>query len=527
MFSARTAGCVDPAGDPMRRVGDSIPGGTVDSLDVKRHLTCILSADAVGYSGQMARDEDGTIRVLAAHRAVIDGIVAFHLGRIVNTAGDSVLAEFPSADEGVRCATEIQDAIRTRNDSLPEERRMHFRIGINVGDVVARNGDLLGDGVNVAARLQAIAEPGGICISSSVYDQITGKLDLGFQDIGNQTLKNISRPIHAYRVSGAGHAVPAPPPSTSHRSVVPFVTAGAVAALLVGAAIAWQMGWLSLGSGSGRQAAVPAMAPAAAPAASPRRDAAPDQSGAELAMQRAQAEADATRIRAEAEAIKREAEAEAARVRADSEAARAAKTKADAEAAAARIRAKAEADAARIRSEAATHPTGPTDAGRPATAGMSAVSPAVPSVSSTAPRAPAPAAPAAATAPSEAPSVVPPSAVNTKFDGTWKVTIRCEAHGKATEGFATELVVNVRDGDLYGWRGGVGTPGAMRMEGTIAADGSARLGVRGRTGDPKYEMKGNVPPGSPYRYEVSARFEGSTGTGTRADRPCDIRFARQ
>lgn len=193
-------------------------------------------------------------------------------------------------------------------------------------------------------------------------------------------------------------------------------------------------------------------------------------------MQRAQAEADAARIRAEAEAIKREAEAEAARVRADSEAARAAKTKADAEAAAARIRAKAEADAARIRSEAATHPT---------------------------------------------------SAVNTKFDGTWKVTIRCEAHGKATEGFATELVVNVRDGDLYGWRGVVGTPGAMRMEGTIAADGSARLGVRGRTGDPKYEMKGNVPPGSPYRYEVSARFEGSTGTGTRADRPCDIRFARQ
>ncbi len=448
----------------------------MESLDVKRHLTCILSADAVGYSGQMARDEDGTIRVLAAHRAVIDGIVAFHLGRIVNTAGDSVLAEFPSAVEGVRCATEIQDAIRTRNDSLPEERRMLFRIGINVGDVVARNGDLLGDGVNVAARLQAIAEPGGICISSSVYDQITGKLDLGFQDIGDQTLKNISRPIHAYRVSGAGHAVRAPPPSTSRRSVAPVVTAGAVAALLVGTAIAWQAGWLSFGAGNGRQAAVPATAPVDVPAASPRRDASPAPPGADLSTQRAQAEADAARIRAEAEAIKREAEAEAARVRADAEAARAAKTKADAEAAAARIRAKAEADAVRIRTEAATHP---------------------------------------------------PGAANTKFDGTWKATIRCEAYGKATEGFATELVVNVRDGDLYGWRGVVGTPGAMRMEGTIAADGSARLGVRGRTGDPKYEMKGNVPPGSPYRYEVTARFEGSTGTGTRADRPCEIRFARQ
>ena len=192
----------------------------MDSLDVKRHLTCILSADAVGYSSQMARDEEGTIRVLAAHRAVIDGIIAFHQGRIVSTAGDSVLAEFPSAVEGVRCATEIQDAIKTRNDSLPEERRMLFRIGVNLGDVVVKNGDLLGDGVNVAARLQSIAEPGGICISSSVYDQITGKLDLGFRDIGDQTLKNISRPIHVYRVSGATQPIRGvpPPPNAVRRS---------------------------------------------------------------------------------------------------------------------------------------------------------------------------------------------------------------------------------------------------------------------------------------------------------------------
>ena len=120
-----------------------------------------------------------------------------------------------------------------------------------------------------------------------------------------------------------------------------------------------------------------------------------------------------------------------------------------------------------------------------------------------------------------------PSAATTTYDGKRKVTIRCGAYGKATEGFETELVVNVRDGDLYGWRGVFGRPGAMRMEGTIVADGTARLGVRGRTGDPKYDMKGNVPPGSPNRYEVRARFEGSTGTGTRADRPCDIRFSRQ
>ncbi len=158
----------------------------MDSLSVKRRLTCILAADAVGYSSHMGHDEDGTIRVLAAHRAVIDGIIAFHEGRIIGTAGDSVLAEFASVVEAVRCAVEIQEALKTRNDSLPEGRRMYFRVGVNLGDVVVKDQDLLGDGVNVAARLETIAEPGGICISSSVYDQITGKLDLGFQDIGEQ-----------------------------------------------------------------------------------------------------------------------------------------------------------------------------------------------------------------------------------------------------------------------------------------------------------------------------------------------------
>ena len=172
-------------------------GGTVDPSSVKRRLTCILAADALGYSKQVGQDEEGTIRVLSAHRAVIDGIITFHQGRIVSTAGDSVLAEFSSAVEAVRCAVEIQEALKTRNDSLPEHRQMHFRVGVNLGDVVVKNDDLLGDGVNVAARLETLAEPGGICISSSVYDQITGKLDLGFQDIGEQTLRT-SRGRSAY-----------------------------------------------------------------------------------------------------------------------------------------------------------------------------------------------------------------------------------------------------------------------------------------------------------------------------------------
>ena len=185
----------------------------MDPPGLKRRLTCILATDAVGYSRLVDEDETGALRVLAAHRAVIDGIIAYHDGRIANTAGDSVLAEFGSVVEGVRCAVEIQDALKTRNESLPEAQRMHFRIGINLGEVVVKGDDLLGDGVNVAARLQSIAEPGGILVSSSVYDQITGKLDLGFEDMGEQALKNIARPIRAFSVSGAGGTVRGQPVS--------------------------------------------------------------------------------------------------------------------------------------------------------------------------------------------------------------------------------------------------------------------------------------------------------------------------
>jgi len=167
---------------------------------VKRKLAAILAADAVGYSRMMAADEEGTMKILSAHRSMIDGIIEFHEGRIINTAGDSVLAEFASPTQAVRCAVEIQDALKTRNDALPEQRRMHFRIGVNLGDVMVKGEDLLGDGVNVAARLEGIAEPGMIYIASSVYDQIAGKLDLGFVDLGEQSLKNIDRPIRAYRV---------------------------------------------------------------------------------------------------------------------------------------------------------------------------------------------------------------------------------------------------------------------------------------------------------------------------------------
>src|SRR5262249_6746611 len=143
-----------------------------DPPAVERRLATILIADVYGYSRMMGENEERTVHILRGHRAVFDDMLKAHRGRVFNTAGDAILAEFPSAVEAVRCATEIQAALRTRNEHLPEDERMWFRIGINLGDVVVQDGDLLGDGVNVAARIQTVAEPGGICISGSVYDQI-------------------------------------------------------------------------------------------------------------------------------------------------------------------------------------------------------------------------------------------------------------------------------------------------------------------------------------------------------------------
>lgn len=171
------------------------------SLMLERKLATILSADVAGYSRLMAEDEEQTLRIFRGHREVFESVVAMHRGRIFNTAGDAILAEFPSAVEAVRCATEIQTALRTRNDQFPEERQVKFRIGVNLGDVMVQGGDLLGDGVNVAARLQAAAEPGGICISGSVYDQIRNKLSLSFRSLGERSFKNIPQPVRTFTIT--------------------------------------------------------------------------------------------------------------------------------------------------------------------------------------------------------------------------------------------------------------------------------------------------------------------------------------
>ena len=180
-----------------------------------RKLATILSADVAEFSRLMSEDEEGTLRTFRGHKEVFESLVSSHRGRVFNTAGDAILAEFNSAVEAVRCATDIQTALRTRNDKLPPNRQVRFRIGINLGDVMLQGQDLLGDGVNVAARLQTAAEPGGICIAGSVHDQIRNKLSLTFQSLGEKSYKNIAQPVRTFSVmeSEGGHTLPTPKPA--------------------------------------------------------------------------------------------------------------------------------------------------------------------------------------------------------------------------------------------------------------------------------------------------------------------------
>ncbi|MBA7682446.1 hypothetical protein ES703_90796 [subsurface metagenome] len=168
--------------------------------DFKRKLTAILSADVKGYSRLMQDDEEATVRTITAYREVMTDRIQGHDGRVVDAKGDNVLAQFPSVVDAVRCGVEIQKELKLRNAELPERRRMEFRIGINLGDVIEEEETIYGDGVNVAARLEGLSEGGGVCISGTAFDQIGKKLALGYEFLGEQTVKNIEKPVRAYKV---------------------------------------------------------------------------------------------------------------------------------------------------------------------------------------------------------------------------------------------------------------------------------------------------------------------------------------
>src|SRR5271154_1371784 len=210
----------------------SSPISQSGSQTIERKLATILSADVAEFSRLMGEDEEQTLRTFRGHKKVFESLVAMHRGRVFNTAGDAILAEFGSAVEAVRCATDIQTALRTRNDQLPPNRQVRFRIGVNLGDVMVQGQDLLGDGVNVAARLQTAAQPGGICLSGSVYDQIRNKLSLSFQSLGEQNFKNIQHAVRTFSITEAeGHgALPSP---KDRRRGLGGVAKGVAAAVMV------------------------------------------------------------------------------------------------------------------------------------------------------------------------------------------------------------------------------------------------------------------------------------------------------
>jgi adenylate cyclase len=176
--------------------------------EVKRKLAAILSADVKSYSRLMGEDEEWTLRTLNAYREVMRGLIHQHRGRVIDTAGDSVLAEFASVVDAVQCAVEIQQVLRAKNAMLPENRRMEFRIGINLGDVIEEGEKIYGDGVNIAARLEGLAEAGGICVSGSAYEQIENKLPLRYEYLGEHEVKNIAKPVRVYRARIEPEAVP-------------------------------------------------------------------------------------------------------------------------------------------------------------------------------------------------------------------------------------------------------------------------------------------------------------------------------
>jgi adenylate cyclase len=207
--------------------------GTMAEERVERRLTAILAADVAGYSRLMGSDEEGTLaRLKMLRREVVDPKIKEHRGRIVKTTGDGLLSEFASVVDAVRCAIEVQREMAARNAGAPAERRIDFRIGVNLGDIIIDDNDIFGDGVNVAARLEALAKPGGICVSRAVRDQVRDKLAIPFEDMGEQQVKNIARPVRAFRILLTERAegpsilpetgAPRPPPDRPSIAVLPF-----------------------------------------------------------------------------------------------------------------------------------------------------------------------------------------------------------------------------------------------------------------------------------------------------------------
>jgi adenylate cyclase len=216
----------------------------MNTQDFKRKLTAVFSADVAGYSRLMGEDEAATVKTLETYKGVMFTLIKQHRGRVVDSPGDNLLAEFASVVDAVQCAVAVQKEVQARNADLPETRKMRFRIGINLGDVIEEQERLYGDGVNIAARLEALAEPGGICVSKTAFDHIESKLPLGYQFLGEQTVKNIAKPVGAYRVLMETRVIGAEGEKKEAKGIpfwrrTPVLAGGIVVLLVVISALVW------------------------------------------------------------------------------------------------------------------------------------------------------------------------------------------------------------------------------------------------------------------------------------------------
>ena len=436
---------------------------------MERRLATIMMADVAGYSRMMGENEERTVQTLRGHREIFDALLGLHRGRIFNTAGDAILAEFPSAVEAVRCATEIQAALRTRNEHLPEEQRMWFRIGINLGDVIVQGGDLLGDGVNVAARIQTIAEPGGVCISGSVYDQIQNKLSLQFKLMGERSFKNIAQPIRTFSISEAdGTAMPV---ASGRERPKRTKLAGIILALVVLIAATGSGFWVYRNYEARRAEEL-------------RRAVEVERQAAETKRQADDAQRQAEETKRQADEAQRQAAAAQHKAKEDQLAAEAlqrqAKLEAEAQAAKAALE-RAEADKKRLDQEL-----------KRATVEKRAAEPAVP------PKAVEPQRSASV------PAVVPPPKElkgMERFDGIYDGRLCNERPGPLAGKRCWVVGIKVERGALQGTWTHPGTGNLGRAKGTISPEGAVTM-----------TLEGWLPTGKPTEASVTGRWDKNTIT---------------
>jgi class 3 adenylate cyclase len=430
-----------------------------------RKLAAILAADVVGFSRLAGADEDRTLARLRSLRSdLIDPTIAVHHGRVIKRTGDGILIEFRSVVDAVGCAIEIQHGMIERNAGLPAERRIEFRVGIHLGDVVEESdGDLMGDGVNIAARLEGVSKPGAICLSEDAYRQVRARLDLVVNDLGETQLKNITHPVRVYslEVGVPSQAMPLagaklPKEAAGPRSRQGLVVASALGAalLVIGGAVFYLRpfaGAPSPGTLSGQQTTTVTSPSVVAPSATPQPS-------------------PATPLNAPP----------------------------------ASAAAPSNPDEAAWRTAVAANTI----------AGFNQYLQA------------SPAGAHAEEAKLQIADLILSSPTKSKaYDGKWSTIISCPAFGRA-QGYSQELSAEVTDGAYHAILGRVGEPGSVVIDGKIVSDGTSALFAKGSVGSTA--TSGGVALGTPYFFHVIAQFEPSRGTGRRIEfRPCNLTFVKQ